>query len=76
MEQLAEFVNHIDILVVSNAAGEFAQLSDLKDEVLLDLIQLAANKFESVEMPLLAMLLQVKHLFFEFVQLAHYCGDF
>ena len=57
MEKLAKLFNHIDILVISNTAGEFAQLTHLKNEVFLDLIKLSTDKFESVKVPLLSIVL-------------------
>ena len=76
MEELAKLFNHIDILVIGDTAGEFAQLTHLKDEVLLDLIKLSADKFESVKVPLLPIVLQVDHLILELVELGQNCAHF
>ena len=75
MEELTELLDHIDILVISDAAGEFAQLTHLKDKVLLNLIKLSADKFKSVKVPLLPIVLQVYHLFLELVELGQNCAN-
>ena len=75
MEELAKLFDHIDILVISDAAGEFAQLTHLKDKVLLNLIKLSADKFKSVKVPLLPIVLQVNHLFLELVELGQNCAN-
>ena len=75
MEKLAKLFDHIDILVISDTAGEFAQLTHLKDKVLLNLIKLSADKFKSVKVPLLPIVLQVYHLFLELVELGQNCAN-
>ena len=76
MEELAKLFDHIDILVISDAAGEFAQLTHLKDKVLLNLIKLTANKFKSVKVPLLPIVLQVDYFLLELVELRQNCANF
>ena len=76
MKKIAKLFNHIDILVISDTAGEFAQLTHLKDKVLLDLIKLSANKFKSVKVPLLPIVLQVDYFLLELVELGQNCANF
>ena len=76
MEKFAKLFDHVDILVISDAAGKLAKLTYLKNEVLLDLIKLSSDKFKSVEVPLLPIVLQVNHLFLELVKLGQDCAYF
>ena len=76
MEELAKLFDHINILVISDAAGKLAKLTHLKNEVHLDLIKLSADKFKSVEVPLLPIVLQVNHFFLELVKLGQDCAYF
>lgn len=75
MKKLAELIDHVDFLVVSDSAGEFPQLAHLENEVFLDLVKLAPNELKRVEVPLLPVLLQIVHLFLELVELAKDRGD-
>ena len=76
MKKIAKLFNHIDILVISDTAGEFAKLAHFKDKVLLDLIKLSANKFKSVKVPLLPIVLQVDYFLLELVELGQNCANF
>jgi len=70
VEKLTKLVDHVHILVISDPAGEFAQLTHFKNQVFLDLIELAPDELKGVEVPLLSVLLQIHHLLFELVKLA------
>ena len=74
MEEFAKLFNHVDVLVISDAAGELAQLTHLKDKVLLNLIKLSTDKFKSVKVPLLPIVLQVNHFLLELVELGQNCA--
>ena len=69
MEKLIELINHVDFIVVGNPATQLAQLSDLEDKVLLNLIKLRPDELESVEVPLGLVLLQIDHFLLQLIKL-------
>ena len=76
MEQFSKLVDHVNILVLGDTARELSQLAHFEDQVFLDLIKLASDELEGVEVPFLTVLLQVDHLFLEFVELTEDRGNF
>ena len=63
MKQLSKFIHHVYLWVVRNTAGQFAQLSDLKDQVLGNLVKLRPYELEGLEVPLVPVLLQIQNIF-------------
>lgn len=76
VQKLAKLVYHVDVVVLGDPATEFAQLTHFKDEVLLDLIELAADELKGIEVPFLAVGLEIDNFFFELFQLSENRRDF
>ena len=68
-EQLSELVNDIYFCVISNSAVELSQFPYLEHQILRNGVKLVADEFKGLEVPLAAILSEIRNIFPELVQL-------